>query len=148
MTAIDTVSGPAAVPEAPSVRRRLPHPAFLPATFLPAAFLLAAGLALAGCGALGSQNTEYGPINPRQELQAARQAVQAQDGTKAIDALNLAERDWLGRNNSIGNPELAQEPVVLREIGNARDAVRLQRWGDAIYYIDAALTHPSADIPE
>lgn len=138
MTATDTLSGRSPVPDVPPVPRRLPRPAFL----------LAAGLALAGCGALGSQNTEYGPINPKQELQAAREAVQARDGTKAIGALNLAERDWLGRNNAIGNPELAQEPVVLREIGNARDAVRLQRWDDAMYYIDAALTHRSADIPE
>lgn len=129
---------PGAAPTVPSARCHLPRPAVM----------LALGLALSACGALGSQNAEYGPINPRQELQAARAAAQAQDGTKAVDALNLAERDWLGRNNAIGNPELSQEPEVLREIGNARAAVRLQRWNDAIHYIDAALSHPSADIPE
>ena len=109
------------------------------------AVVLAAGPAVAACGA---PDTQYGPINPRQELQAARQAVQVQDGAKATQALDLAERDWLGRNNSVGNPELSQEPEVLREIGNARGAVRLQRWDDAIRYIDAALSHQSADIPE
>jgi hypothetical protein len=112
------------------------------------AAILMLGLALAGCGALGAQNTAAGTTNPRQALQAARQAVQAQDGTKAAAALDRAEQDWLAGNNAIGNPELAQAPAVLREIGNARAAVRLQRWGDAVHYIDAALSHPSAAIPE
>lgn len=109
------------------------------------AAVLVAGFAVAACA---SVTTGDAGTTPRQALQAARQAVQVQDSSRAVNSLDVAEQDWLGRSNGVGNPELAQAPAVLREIGNARAAVRLQRWDDAMHYIDAALTHSSADSPD
>lgn len=105
-----------------------------------AAFVVGPG----GCASYANQQGEL----PMAYLQQAQQAVAVRNADKAISDLDAAESAWLGANYPYGNPtELVTDPEALRDIARARQAVQMQLWGDAAYYVTTAMTHPSAIQP-
>jgi hypothetical protein len=104
---------------------------------------LACGIAVAGCASLTADQSN----TARPYLLRALAAVQRQDAAVALAQLAEAESVWLGSNTPYGNPFIVSDPEALREMGRARQSVQMGRWGDAAYYVRAALTHPSTVIP-
>lgn len=111
-----------------------------------AAAVLLAGLALAaaGCSLTAAEQATL----PHTYLEQARHAADARDAAGTIAALDKAQSAWEGANTPYGNPQVVVDPDVLREIARARQSVQMQRWGDAQYYIGAALSHPSTINPD
>lgn len=105
--------------------------------------LLGMGLMLGGCTAYDAAANTL----PHAYLAEAQQAAQAHDAAATLAALDRAEYGWHGANTPYGNPVYNTDPDVPREIGRAREAVQMQRWADADYYIGVALTRPSTLTP-
>lgn len=107
------------------------------------ALLLGAGLALGGCTLTPAQQADL----PHTYLEQARAAIKAHDAPAAIAAINKAENAWLGRNSPFSDPFFTFDPDAMREMARARQSVQMGRWGDAAYYIDVAIRHPSTLVP-
>jgi hypothetical protein len=105
-----------------------------------ASVLVMAALGAVGC-ALDMTNL------PITYLKQAKVAVQHHDAAAATAAINEAENRWLGSNTPYGNPNVPSDPEALREMGRARQAIAMGRWGDAEYYVNTAMTHPSMLTP-
>ncbi len=104
--------------------------------------LVLSGIALLGAGC-GLDQTDV----PLAYLKQAKLAVQKHDAAAATSAINSAENEWLGRNTPYGTYYLPIEPEALREMGRALQAISMQRWDDAEYYVTTAMTHPSMQTP-
>ncbi len=105
-----------------------------------AATLLCGGLALSACAA--------DPYRlPKTYLVIAQEAVKTRDAPAALAALNQAEGLWLSGNSPLSSPFVPFNPEALRNMGNARVAIQMGRWGDAEYYIRTAITQPSVVQP-
>ncbi len=109
-----------------------------------AIILLGIAVAAPGCTLTPEQQAHL----PHTYLEQARAAAAAHDAPGTLTALDEAENAWEGVNTPYGNPMVINDPEVPREIGRARQSVQMGRWGDALYYIDTALTHPSTIIPQ
>lgn len=101
-----------------------------------AALLFGIGSGVAGCTLPGS----YATVG---YLQQAQDATRAHRTDAALSALDAAQNAWLAGNAATPNPVVHHERQALRNIGLARASVRQGRWGDAGYYIGAALRDPS-----
>lgn len=105
--------------------------------------LLGGSLGLAGCAALAAQEAN----TPRPYLVKALAATQRHDSAEAIAELNKAESLWISGNVPFSSPFFEFDPDAMRNMARARQAIEMQRWGDAEYYIRTALTHPSVVTP-
>lgn len=101
--------------------------------------ILGIGLVVSACGITLAPS----PTSAQVQLQQARQAVAARDAAAAMAALDRAENIWLSANTFSRNPFVSPAPDVLREMGQARSALRLRRWDDAARLIDAAMRDPT-----
>jgi membrane-bound lytic murein transglycosylase B len=121
-----------------------------PGLFLPA-MLLALAVGAAGCtpatmtgGGLAASPSGQ-PESVVSWLQAARDAVTAQQPRQATSALDHAETmllDAAPPPAPIGVPE---DPTVIRQIARAREAIMYRKWNEAQTYITEALQHPVID---
>ena len=102
--------------------------------------VLGVALGVAGCD-IDTTNV------PLAYLKQAKVAVEHRDAAAATAALDHAEGQWLDRNTPYGDPFFTLEPEALREMGRARQAIAMGRWGDAEYYVAAAMTHPTMLTP-
>lgn len=105
-----------------------------------AAMLLSGGLAVSACAVDPARL-------PKTYLLQAKEAVKAHDAPRAMAALDHAESLWLSANYPAPGPFLGYDPTALRNMGAARQAVRMERWGDADYYIRTAIAQPSVVTP-
>jgi hypothetical protein len=101
--------------------------------------IVAAGLFLSGC-AIGLAPS---PTSAQAYLRQAQSAIAARDAGTALAALDRAESIWSAGNAQYRNPFTSSAPDVLRQMGQARTAVQMQRWNDAARLIDAAARDPS-----
>lgn len=113
-------------------------------SFLPAAPLCAAQL----CAGLALTDCAVDPARlPRTYLLQAQQAVKGRDAPAALAALDRAEAVWVSANTPFPTPFFGFDPEALRDIGSARVAVNMGRWGDADYYVRTAIAQPSVVRP-
>ncbi len=85
---------------------------------------------------------------PRAYLLQAKQAAERRDTSRTLAALDQAEAAYLGTGlRPYRSASLLYEREAVFEMGSARLAVQMQRWDDALYYINTALTHPSTIVP-
>ena len=84
---------------------------------------------------------------PKTYLLQARAAVQARDAPAALAALDRAESLWINANIPFSSPFFGYDPEALRDMGNARAAIRMGRWGDADYYVRTAIRQPTVVRP-
>jgi hypothetical protein len=106
-----------------------------------------AALVFAGVLSACAPEAIEGSALPHAYLEQAKQAAEKRDAPRTLAALDRAEQAWEGANTPYGNPEIDADPEALRAIARARQSVEMHRWDDALYYIDAALTHPSTLLP-
>jgi len=89
-------------------------------------------------------------MTPEQYLGQAKTAIQAHQRYSALMAVNSAENELLrdrAAQESRGTRDVGQaEPPVIREMGRAREAIRQSHWNQAMHYVDAAMSHPSASV--
>jgi hypothetical protein len=98
------------------------------------------------CGGLGAAACAVDPARlPKTYLLQAQQAVQARNAPATLAALDQAQSLWLSANYPA--PFFQYDPEALRDIGNARAAVQMGRWGDAEYYVRTAIAQPSVVRP-
>ena len=89
-------------------------------------------------------------ITPDTYLSQALRFVQQHRQHQAVAAVDNAENVLLEPPTPYefhSTRDLPGEPEVIRQFGRAREAIQERRWSDAEYYIRAAMTHPSADLP-
>ena len=87
---------------------------------------------------------------PDQYLSQALQYVAQHQTAQAIAAVNSAENVLLEPPTPYefhAARALPGEPPVVRNMGEAREAIQLGNWGQAEHYIHAAMSHPSASLP-
>jgi uncharacterized lipoprotein YbaY len=108
-----------------------------------AMLMFCAGLAVSSCASYYAQQNTL----PHAYLEQALQAVHERDAPKALAALDQAENAWIGRNVPFTDAFFNFDPDAMREMARARQSIQMGRWGDADYYIRAALTHPSTIVP-
>ena len=108
-----------------------------------AATLLGGLVALGGCALSPEQEATL----PHTYLEHALQAVQAHDKATALREIDAAENSWSQRNAAYTLPTLPFPPPIVSDFGSARLSVEREQWGQAEYYIRAALTHPSTLTP-
>ena len=84
---------------------------------------------------------------PRAYLLQASQAAELKDASRALAALAEAETAYLGSGARPYRSATLYDREVVVEMASARLAVQQRRWNDAVYYINAALTHPSTIVP-
>lgn len=96
---------------------------------------------LSGCGAYFAQQNTL----PHAYLEQAREAAQAHDAARTLAALEQAEGASV--LTSSGRTSMNYDTQTLRQIDEARQSVAMQRWGDALYYINTALTDPETIEP-
>lgn len=107
------------------------------------AVLLGIAVAFASCAPTAAEQS----VLPMAYLKQARQAARVHDGPKALAALNAAEQTWMTNNGEYGGFDNSIDPGVLREMARARQSVQMGLWGDALYYINTAMKHPSTIWP-
>jgi len=107
------------------------------------AILLSVGLVASACSSYYAQQATL----PHAYLEQAKQAVEARDAPQALAALDRAENAMLVAATPSRNPILQKSVEVVREIAEARQSIGMQRWSDAAYYINTALTDPDTLIP-
>lgn len=107
------------------------------------AMLCSVALTGAGCASLTTEQ----PTLPHYWLKQALAAAQAHDSPTALADIAKAESLWQGSNIPYSNPMFQFDPDAMREMARARQSVEMQRWGDAVYYIRTAMTHPSTVTP-
>lgn len=131
------------VPHVTTATRRTRAPVLRRALVIPAA-VLSLGLFVSACS---SYYAEWDTL-PHAYLLQAKQAAERHDTAKTLAALNQAENVYLGTSpRPYRNPVLSYDTEAVVEMGQARLAVQMQRWDDALYYINTAITHPSTLIP-
>ena len=106
-------------------------------------------MAAAGfCVGLGLSACAVDPaLLPKTYLLQAQQAVKAHDAPAALAALDHAEALWISANTPFSTPFFGFDPEALRNMGNARAALNMGRWGDADYYIRTAIAQPTVVNP-
>lgn len=105
------------------------------------------GLALALPAAAQPNTAEN---SPDYFLSQALGAVQQHDRTAALSAISQAENLLLEPPTPYeyrAARRLPGEPRVIRQFGDARDAVLEGNWTQAEYFINTAMAHPSAALP-
>ncbi len=89
-------------------------------------------------------------MTPDQYLSQALQAIAQHETAQALTAVNNAENVLLEPPTpymSHATRALPGEPPVVRNLGEAREAIQLGHWGQAEHYVHAAMSHPSASWP-
>jgi hypothetical protein len=88
-------------------------------------------------------------LNPltRVYLEQARGAIERRESAQAIQALGCAESLWVSRNTPFSTPFFNFDPTALRAMARARQAIEMDRWDDARYYVGVALRDPSILTP-
>ena len=89
-------------------------------------------------------------MTPGQYLQEAMQAVQGHHTLQAVSALDRAEYELLKSGvvaESHGTRDVTTDPPVLRQMGDAREAIQQHHWDQASHLIDDAMAHPAASSP-
>lgn len=87
---------------------------------------------------------------PDDYLAQALRYIQLHQQSQAAAAVDTAENVLLEPPTPYefrGTRRLPGEPQVIRDVGRAREAIQERRRNDAEYYIDAAMSHPSAHLP-
>ncbi len=105
------------------------------------------GLAFA-LPAVAQQSMDH--TTPDYYLTQALGAVQQHDGTTALSDIAQAENLLLEPPTPYeyrAARRLPGEPRVIREFGDARVAVQEGNWSQAEYFINTAMSHPSAALP-
>ena len=86
-------------------------------------------------------------MTPGQYLQEAMQAVQGHHTLQAVSALDRAEYELLKSGvvaESHGTRDVTTDPPVLRQMGDAREAIQQHHWEQAAHLITIVREHPSA----
>jgi hypothetical protein len=88
-------------------------------------------------------------MTPDDYLAQALRYVEQHHANRAITAVNTAEAVLLQPPTpyEMRPARLVGEPQVIREVALARDAIQDGNWGQAEHYINAAMSHPSANMP-
>ena len=114
---------------------------------LSAVALLSMGMVAAACAAQTSQSQSSQSM-PLPLLAQARTAVEQHQQQQAYQLVDHAQDVWEKNNGAWNwNPYLASEPDELRQMARAKQAIQMQNWKAAEYYIDAAATAPTMVTP-
>ncbi len=116
----------------------------MPKLRVTSAALLSVCLAVAACAQWptpgGSQQAGTGP---RELLAQARRAVQEHQQEAAYAAVDQAQTVWNQRNAAwASNAFFSAEPAEARQMAFAKQAIQLQQWDFADYYIKTAMRGP------
>ncbi len=97
------------------------------------------GLTLAASAPALAQDT-----SPDARLRQALQATRDHQADQALGALNAAEDEFLRSGAGVevqGGHDYPEIPMIVRQMGLAREAVQQQHWDEAEHDINNALSH-------